>query len=91
MTMTLDDNKILETLIDIKSQLSELNANQKNLQAILVNHENRITSIESSTTKEKTSLKDDLIQMLVKGIVGSIFVIGSLAGAGGILAKIFGS
>ena len=89
--MTLDDNKILETLIDIKSQLSELNANQKNLQAILVNHENRITSIESSTTKEKTSLKDDLIQMLVKGIVGSIFVIGSLAGAGGILAKIFGS
>ena len=89
MTMTLDDNKILETLIEIKSQLAELNANQKNLQAILVNHENRITSIESSTTKEKTSLKDDLIQMLVKGIVGSIFVIGSLAGAGGILAKIF--
>ena len=91
MTMTLDDNKILETLIEIKSQLAELNANQKNLQAILVNHENRITSIESSTTKQKTSLKDDLIQMLVKGIVGSIFVIGSLAGAGGILAKIFGS
>ena len=29
--------------------------------------------------------------MLVKGIVGSIFVIGSLAGAGGILAKILGS
>ena len=85
--MTLDDNKILETLIDIKSQLSELNANQKNLQAILVNHENRITSIESSTTKEKTSLKDDLIQMLVKGIVGSIFVIGSLAGAGGLISK----
>ena len=91
MTMTLDDNKILETLIEIKSHLAELNANQKNLQAILVNHENRITSIESSTTKEKTSLKDDLIQMLVKGVVGSIFVIGSLAGAGGILAKIFGN
>ena len=89
--MKLDDEKILETLIDIKSQLAELNANQKNLQAILVNHENRITNIESATTKEKTSLKDDLIQMLVKGIVGSIFVIGSLAGAGGILAKILGS
>ena len=89
--MKLDDEKILETLIDIKSQLAELNANQKNLQAILVNHENRITNIESATTKEKTSFKDDLIQMLVKGIVGSIFVIGSLAGAGGILAKILGS
>ena len=89
--MTLDDDKILETLIDIKSQLAELNANQKNLQAILVNHENRITNIESATAKEKTSFKDDLIQMLVKGIVGSIFVIGSLAGAGGILAKILGS
>ena len=89
--MKLDDDKILETLIDIKSQLAELNANQKNLQAILVNHENRITNIESATTKDKTSLKDDLIQMLVKGIVGSIFVIGSLAGAGGILAKILGS
>ena len=89
--MKLDDDKILETLIDIKSQLAELNANQKNLQAILVNHENRITNIESATTKEKTSFKDDMIQMLVKGLVGSIFVIGSLAGAGGILAKILGS
>ena len=89
--MTLNDDKILETLIKIEAQLAELNANQKNLQAILVNHENRITNIESATTKEKTSFKDDLIQLLVKGIVGSIFVIGSLAGAGGILAKILGS
>lgn len=89
--MTLNDDKILETLIKIEAQLAELNANQKNLQAILVNHENRITNIESITVKEKTSFKDDLIQMLVKGIVGSIFVIGSLAGAGGILAKILGS
>ena len=89
--MTLNDDKILETLIKIEAQLAELNANQKNLQAILVNHENRITTIQSATTKEKTSFKDDLIQMLVKGIVGSIFVIGSLAGAGGILAKILGS
>ena len=88
--MTLDDDKILETLIEIKAQLAELNANQKNLQAILVNHENRITTIESATTKEKTSFKDDLIQLMVKGLVGSIFVIGSLAGAGGILAKILG-
>ena len=88
--MTLDDDKILETLIEIKAQLAELNANQKNLQAILVNHENRITNIESATAKEKTSFKDDLIQMLVKGIVGSIFIIGSLAGAGSILAKILG-
>ena len=89
--MTLDDNKILETLIEIKAELAELNANQKNLQAILVNHENRITNIESTTTKEKTSFKDDIIRLLIKGIVGSIFVIGSLAGAGSILAKIFGS
>ena len=89
--MTLDDDKILETLIEIKAQLAELNANQKNLQAILVNHENRITSIESTTTKEKTSLKDDIIQLMIKGLVASIFVIGSLAGAGGILAKILGN
>lgn len=89
--MTLDDDKILETLIEIKAQLAELNATQKNLQAILVNHENRIISIESTTFKEKTSFKDDLIQLMIKGLVGSIFVIGSLAGAGGILAKILGS
>ena len=88
--MTLDDDKILETLIEIKAQLAELNANQKNLQAILVNHENRINNIESTTVKEKTSFKDDLIQLMIKGLVGSIFVIGSLAGAGGIIAKILG-
>ena len=89
--MTLDDDKILETLIEIKAQLAELNANQKNLQAILENHENRLITIESTTAKEKTSFKDDLIQLMIKGLVGSIFVIGSLAGAGGILAKILGS
>ena len=89
--MTLNDDKILETLIKIEAQLAELNANQKNLQAILVNHENRITNIESATTKEKTSFKDDIIQLLIKGLVGSIFVIGSLAGAGSILTKILGS
>ena len=88
--MTLNDDKILETLIKIEAQLAELNANQKNLQAILVNHENRITTIESATTKEKTSFKDDIIRLLIKGLVGSIFIIGSLAGAGGILAKILG-
>ena len=88
--MTLNDDKILETLIKIEAQLAELNANQKNLQAILVNHENRITNIESATTKEKTSFKDDIIQLMIKGLVGSIFIIGSLAGAGGILAKILG-
>ena len=89
--MKLDDDKILETLIEINAQLAVLNANQKNLQAILVNHENRITNIESATAKEKTSFKDDIIRLLIKGIVGSIFVIGSLAGAGSILAKILGS
>ena len=89
--MTLNDDKILETLIKIEAQLAELNANQKNLQAILVNHENRITNIESATTKEKTSFKDDIIRLLIKGLVGSIFVVGSLAGAGSILAKILGS
>ena len=89
--MTLNDDKILETLIKIEAQLAELNANQKNLQAILVNHENRITNIESTTVKEKPSFKDDIIQLLIKGLVGSIFIIGSLAGAGSILAKILGS
>ena len=89
--MTLNDDKILETLMKIEAQLAELNANQKNLQAILVNHENRITNIESATVKEKNSFKDDIIQLLIKGLVGSVFVIGSLAGAGGILAKILES
>ena len=88
--MTLNDDKILETLIKIEAQLAELNANQKNLQAILVNHENRINNIESTATG-KNSFKDDIIQLMIKGLVGSIFVIGSLAGAGGILAKILGS
>lgn len=89
--MTIKDDKILGILIEIKAELAQLNANQKNLQAILVNHENRITNIESTTVKEKTSFKDDIIQLLIKGLVGSIFVIGSLAGAGGILVKILGS
>ena len=84
----MNEDKIYEHILEIKSSVASIDAKVDGINSRLDNHERRISTLE---TTEKPTLKSDIVNMLVKGLVGSIFVIGSLAGAGGILAKIFGS
>lgn len=86
----MNEEKLLELIIDIKSKLSSIDTKVDGIAQRLENHEHRITSLEKGSG-DKKDWKNDLIGLLVKGVVASIFVIGSLAGAGSILAKIFGS
>lgn len=80
------DGKITDLIIKMTSELSSLNANMKSVLDRLSSHEQRITNLEQN----KYSIKDTAIQWLIKGIIASIFIIGSLCGAGGILKGIFG-
>lgn len=84
----MNEDKIYEHILEIKSSVASIDAKVDGINSRLDNHERRISTLE---TTEKPTLKSDIVTMLVKGLVASIFVIGSLAGAGGILSKIFGS
>lgn len=55
----------------------------------LVQHENRITALETETRSSNKMTKDDVVALLVKGLIASVFVIGSLTGAGSLLKEIF--
>ena len=54
----------------------------------LQNHEVRIVVLEQKTPEEKKDWKSEIIMLLVKAVVIGGVAIASLAGAGGVLAKI---
>lgn len=88
----MNEEKIVEYLFEIKSQLSEISANQKNFQTILTNHENRIISLEENkVTNKDDDFKTDMLKLLGKCLLIGLTSIASLVGAGGILSHIFGA
>lgn len=80
------DEKMTDLVIKITSELSTLNANMKSVLDKLTSHEQRISALEQN----KLGLKDTLIAWLVKGLVASIMVIGSLTGAASLIKAVFG-
>ena len=93
--MQIANDKVLDALIEIKTQVAEIAANQRNFQTIISNHENRIIKLEGTNTSEKDEkdkkdddFKTELLKLLVKCLLIGLTAICSLAGAGGLLAKI---
>ena len=93
--LQLENDKLTELVMTIKVELGVLNAQSKaTLESIskaldsIANHENRLTKLE---VQEKTGgLKSDILALAVKGLVISICALGTLAGAGTIIAKAIG-
>ena len=80
-------NDHLDISVKISTQIGELNGFIKSALDKLADHEKRIGDLEK--TKGST-LKDTALQWLLKGLIASIFIIGSLTGAGGLLKGLFG-
>ena len=78
----MSDNDHLDIWVKISTQIGELNGFIKTALDKLADHERRLDDLEKG---KGNSLKDTIIQWLVKGLVASVFVIGSLCGAGSIL------
>ena len=76
----------LDIWIKISQQIGELNSSVKATLEKLTEHEHRITSLEQN----KIGIKDTVITWLVKGLVASIMVIGSLTGAASLIKAVFG-
>ena len=83
----MNQNMLTDLAIKITAELSALNANMKNVLDKLADHEKRIDDLEKS---KNYSFKDNLIQLLVKGLVASIFVIGSITGASAMIKHVLG-
>ena len=90
----MNEEKIIECLFDIKTQVAEIATNQKNFQTIITNHESRLCAIEQDDRRTVKSKDDDfkteLLKLLAKCLLIWLTAICSLAGAGGILSKILG-
>ena len=79
--------KVEEIVLEISTQLGILNTQTKQVLDTLQDHNERISKLE----EHKESLKDTTVQWLVKALIASIAVIGSLTGAGTLLSKILGA
>lgn len=89
----MNDDQIVQCLIEIKTQLAEISANQKNFQTVLTNHENRLMSLEghgkSEKSKEDEDFKTVLLKLLAKCLVIGLCVIASLTGASSLLKQVW--
>ena len=76
----------LDIWVKISTQIGELNGFIKTALDKIADHEKRIYDLEKGNC---ASFKDDIVKWLVRGLVASIFIIGTLTGAGTILQRIF--
>ena len=77
----------LDIWVKISTQIGELNGFIKTALDKLADHEKRIDELEKG---KSGSFKDTLIHLLVKGLIASIFVIGSLTGASAMIKQVLG-
>ena len=93
-------NKIEELLVELLRKVSSIDALLTNSQSILRDHEHRIDVLERHPSNQKefqdvmsstkdSDIKSNLLLLLAKSLLISLVSIGSLAGAGTILSKIF--
>ena len=80
------EDKLEDLVIKITSELASLNANMKSVLDKLTSHEQRISALEQG----KLSIKDTMIQWLIKGLIASIMIIGSLTGAASLIKGVLG-
>lgn len=98
----MEEAQILNLLIELNTHVAgiaaKLEGTEKSLNMITemtMDHENRLTRLESDKpaqhdeSAKDSSLRDMLVPLLVKGLVASILVIGSLTGAAGLIKEIF--
>lgn len=92
----MENDKILDLLIELKTIVAGISTSVDTAtdqiaktNEILMNHEHRITLIESKHVEDKDkNLKDQVMAWLAKGLVAAVITIGSLTGAAGLIKEI---
>ena len=92
----MDEQEYLKLFISISKDLGEINSKLEPLSKILEKHDQAINAHENRLTKLEVKesggpgFKSDILALAVKGLVISICALGTLAGAGTIIAKAIG-
>lgn len=87
----MNQDTFIELTIKITAELSDLNANMKNVLDKIADHEKRIDDLERGCGKTTIhDIKDTIIMWLVKGTVVAFITIGSLTGASALIQKVLG-
>lgn len=85
------DNDHLDIWVKISTQIGELSGLIKTALDKIADHEKRLDDLEKDKDKStRNELKDELLKWLVRGLVASIFVIGSLTGASAMIKQVLG-
>lgn len=92
----MSDDRMEELIIDISQKLSSISTSMSIVLNQLADHNNRLTQLEKLPQNQTRFNKDDdfkseMLKLLGKCLLIGITVIASLAGAGGLLQKIFGA
>ena len=87
----MNQDTFIDLTIKITAELSDLNANMKNVLDKLADHERRIDCLERGCGKTTIhDIRDTIIMWLVKGTVVAFITIGSLTGASALIQKVLG-
>lgn len=88
----MDNADLTKVAFDISTSLAALNANMEQVLKKMTDHESRICNLEHyHPTQSDDSFKNEMLKLLAKATVIGLVVIGSLTGAGTIIAKMFGA
>ena len=86
----MNENEMYLKLSDkIDKLIDKLDTKFDVFESKLQNHEVRIVVLEQNTPEQKKEWKNEIIMLLVKAVLIGGVSIASLAGAGGIMQKIF--
>lgn len=83
----MENDELISFIIEIKTSLSRLEAKLDNVQTTLANHETRIQRVEESGSGS-TSMKDRIIEYLLKCLIAALAIGASLSGAGSIITSL---
>ena len=87
----MNQDTFIDLTIKITAELSDLNANMKNVLDKLADHETRIDDLERGCGQNTIyDIQDTIIKWLVKGTVVAFITIGYLTGASELIQKVLG-
>ena len=91
----MDNEKLTDLAFKISNSLTGLNENMKGVLDKLTQHESRISHLEQFHIQQPQTNNDDfkteLLKLLARAVTIGLVVIGSLSGAGSIIARMFGA
>ena len=87
----MNNSKLEEMLFDINGTLCKIETRLSSVVEILTQHEHRITTLEKQGGGSSDGFKVEMLKLLGKCLVIALTSIAALVGAGGLLAKLFGT